>query len=236
MIRGYLLNRTELENFPISEKVFSEGRLKKIEKMQREEDKQLSASVELLLIYALKQLDTNIKLPLKIAADELGALSLETPVEGYDRIYFNLSHSRDYGACVISDKPIGIDIECTKTRPVLNMERILHPDEATLLAFISNPEEKKKYFYECWVMKESYLKNLGCGLTVRPNEFFVEEDKLITDLKKLDKRYVHAFKSVEVRNSTWKFDASYRMAICSMEKDPDTKVVMLKLEEIESVL
>ena len=67
------------------------------------------------------------------------------------------------------------------------MDRILHPQEVMIQGFITNPEEKKKFFYECWVTKESYLKNLGCGLTVRPNEFAINEDKLETEKNELER-------------------------------------------------
>ncbi len=231
MIRAYLLNRNELEKIKYDEADFSEGRREKIEKMKRDEDKQLSACVELLLIYALKKLDPEISLPLQITEEESGNLLLDTPVSGYEKLYFNMSHSKDYALCAVSDSVLGVDIECVKTKDVANMERILHETENKILGFITNSEEKKKYFYECWVSKESYLKNLGCGLTVRPRNFYVEENTLETEEPGLLKRYVHVFKANEIQNADWHFDASYRMAICSHKKDADTKVEILKAED-----
>ena len=219
MVKAYIINRHELEHFEYDEAIFSEGRKAKIEKITHDDDKQLSACVELLLIHALKELDDGIELPLKITEEESGNLLLETPVKGYEKIYFNMSHSRDYAACVVSDNPVGIDIETIKTKEVEHMDKILHPDEMLLLSFVSNPSEKKKYFYECWVSKESYLKNLGCGLSVRPNEFLVEEEKLVTELPNLEQRYVHVCKSKEIKNADFKFDGEYRLAICSLKKE-----------------
>lgn len=219
MIKAYILDRNELEKIKYDEAVLSEGRKAKIEKVTHEDDKQLSACVELLLIYALKNLDKEVNLPLEITEEESGNLKLESPVKGYEKIYFNMSHSKDYAACAVSDEPIGIDIETIKTKDVEHAERILHPEEVALLTFVSNPSEKKKYFYECWVSKESYLKNLGCGLSVRPNEFKVEEEKLVTELEDLEPRYVHVLKSKEIENADFKFDGDYRLAICSMKKE-----------------
>ena len=146
---------------------------------------------------------------------------------------------------------------------------MLHPEEAAMLSYISNPNEKKKFFYECWVAKESYLKNLGIGLIVHPRDFLVNEDRLVIinqdfsqlkghhginiqasfeelakkgdttlqeNLSLLEKRYVHVFEPGQVRGTDWKFDAGYRMAICSMEKDPDSTARELKAQDINSVL
>ncbi len=227
MVRAYLINRRELGKISYDDSFFSEGRLKKIDNLKHEDDKQLSACVELLLIHALKELDADVKLPLEIEEEESEKLTLKTSVAGFDQIYFNLSHAKDYALCAISDKPVGADIEYVKTKEVAHADRILHPEELLLSGFVSNQEEKKKYFYECWVSKESYLKNLGLGLSVRPASFKVEEDKLVTEESSLLKRYVHVYKADEVEGADWKFDASYRMALCTMKKDPDTKIRIL---------
>ncbi|MCQ2513009.1 MAG: 4'-phosphopantetheinyl transferase superfamily protein [Lachnospiraceae bacterium] len=227
-----------MENIVYDPSVFSEGRLQKIEKVKQEDDKQLSAAVELLLIYGIKQLDEEVALPLQIKEEESGNLLLESKVkvDGKEQpLYFNLSHSKEYAACVISDEPVGIDIECVKTRDVEHMDKILHEQEYLVLSFVTNPEEKKKYFYECWVTKESYLKNLGCGLVIRPGEFMVSEDKMETQRADLKKRYVHVYKSNEIENADWKFDNSYRMAICTKRKQEDAKVVLLTAENFNGL-
>lgn len=235
MVRAYLLNRKELENIKYDEAILSEGRREKIEKIKHEDDKELGTCVELLLIHALKELDPEIKLPLQITEEEGGNLLLDTPVAGYEKLYFNMSHSKDYALCAVCDGPVGVDIECVKTKDVSHMDKILHETEYKILGFITNSEEQKHYFYECWVTKESYLKNLGCGLTVRPRDFYVEEDVLETNDSNLKKRYVHVYKANEIENADWHFDASYRMAICTQKKDPDTKVILLTAEDFSDL-
>ncbi len=231
MVRAYLLKREELEKIPYTEAILTEGRKEKTSRMKHEDDKQLSDCVELLLIHALKQLDPEISLPLEIEEEEGGNLLLKTKISGIDPVYFNMSHSKDYALCAVSDQKIGVDIECVKTKDVSHMDRILHETENKILGFITNSEEQKKYFYECWVTKESYLKNLGCGLTVRPSNFYVEEDTLETNEKELKKRYVHVYRANEIKNADWHFDASYRMAICTDKKDPDVTVEILSAED-----
>lgn len=231
MVRAYLLKREELGNIQYDEAWFSEGRREKIAKIKHDNDKELSASVELLLIHGLRELDPEVALPLKITEEESGNLLLDTPVRGHEKLFFNMSHSKDYAVCAISDEPVGVDIESVKTKDVAHMDKILHEKEYQILGFITNSEEQKKYFYECWVTKESYLKNLGCGLTVRPSNFMVDEDEMETMEPDLKKRYVHIYKASEIENADWHFDAGYRMAICTQKKDPDVKAVILKAED-----
>lgn len=237
MIRVYLLKRTDLENINYKEEVFSTDRKEKLSKIKFDEDYQLSSCVELLLIYALKKLDPEIKLPLETQAEEKGKLRLLTPVKGYDEVFFSLSHAKDWAVCAVSDGNIGVDIEYAKAKLVARPEKILHPEEYRAYSYITNAVEKQKYFYECWVGKESYLKQLGVGLIVRPSNFMVSEERLVTDEgAKLKKRYVHVYRSEEIKNSDWKFGAGYRMAVCSAKKDEDSKAIIIGPDEINSVL
>ena len=263
MIRTYLIHQEELEKISFPEELFSAQRREKIAKLKREQDKRLSACAELLLIYALRQQEDAFSLPLSIRVDERSKPALlDSPWQ------FNLSHSGDYAVCALSDAPVGVDIETFRVRELLHPERMLHPDEAKLLAFISNSNEKKKYFYECWVAKESYLKNLGIGLIVRPRDFMVSEDTLkILDLPYsparghhtevppaseqepgkgdttlhenlayLQPRCVHVYEPGEVRGSSWKFDAAYKVAVCSMTKDPDNIARLVHAQDLQNLI
>ena len=262
MIRTYLINKNELPEIPYREDMLSQNRIRKIEKLKREEDKQRSVCAELLLIYALKQQENDVALPLPIEEDERNKLTLQG-----SRWHFNISHAKDYAVCALSDAPVGVDLEYFRVQELMHADRILHPEEAQLLPYISNPNEKKKYFYECWVAKESYLKNLGIGLIVRPREFLVNEDRLVIrddeitgqkghhdpkarilnsqegaddtlkdNLSYLEPRYVHVYEPGEIRGTDWKFDAGYRMAVCSMEKDEDSIARLIHAEDINQML
>ena len=73
-------------------------------------------------------------------------------------LFFNLSHSGEYTACAISDKEIGIDIQkiCMKEYA---MRRICTPEEQ---AQIKTAED----FTRIWVIKESYAKAKGIGISL----------------------------------------------------------------------
>ena len=211
MIRTYLLHKDELEQIGYGEEILSRQRREKIGKLKREDARELSLCAELLLIYGLRTQQADIPLPLDLETDEHGKPCLR------DRSWhFNLSHTRDFAICSVSDQPVGVDIESFKVRDILYPDKILHPEEAKLLAYISNPNEKKKYFFECWVSKESYLKNLGIGLIVRPSDFKVSEDELmirdtvITEPKGSHKRIqIPAGSSKEGKDTTLQDNLAY---------------------------
>lgn len=245
MVRTYLLNINELDKISCNEDLFGERRKEKMERFKRENDKKLSTAAELLLIYALKQLDPNVELPLKVAEDDKGKPQLETKItvtdelekKGFKKgtVYFNISHSNEYAVCSVSNDMIGVDIEWIKRGELQHPESILHKEEAEVYSFVTNPLEKKKYFFECWTLKESYLKNLGIGLVVRSSDFMISEDRLEASNKKLKRRYAHCCKPGEVLGTDWKFDANYKVSYCVAKKDPDVKTMVLTAKDFEGM-
>jgi 4'-phosphopantetheinyl transferase len=88
--------------------------------------------------------------------------------------FFNVSHSGDYAAAVVSENaPVGIDIENTERERGGNFsrlaERAFHPDE--LSRFNENPT--RQHFYELWTQKEAFVKMRGGGLGIGLKTFSV---------------------------------------------------------------
>lgn len=81
---------------------------------------------------------------------------------GHPEIHFNLSHCRKAVACVISDAPVGVDVEEIQFDDQL-AQSVLSPEEYGLVISSANPAES---FTSLWTKKESYLKMLGCGIIV----------------------------------------------------------------------
>lgn len=81
----------------------------------------------------------------------------------HPEVRFNISHSGDLVICAVSDFEIGIDIQ-EKSR--MNTDRIakkvMSPDEHKKYLTSS---ERQDFFYRVWVMKESYVKWTGDGIT-----------------------------------------------------------------------
>jgi len=75
-------------------------------------------------------------------------------------VHFNISHAGDYIACVVADKPVGIDIEIIKPIDLKIAERFFTSDEFAYIMV----GDKTLCFYEIWTKKESYIKWAGKGL------------------------------------------------------------------------
>lgn len=81
---------------------------------------------------------------------------------------FNLSHSGNLALCAVDAAPLGVDVE-TAAHPSLRIaDRQFTPGETAWLRAQPDPEQA---FRRIWVLKESYLKALGCGLTMPLNAF-----------------------------------------------------------------
>lgn len=105
-------------------------------------------SSELLLKEILKEYNLD---------EEILLNSYGKPYIKSNKIYFNISKSKPYTVCVISDKNIGIDFEKITLKP-------------RVIKKVCTKEEQKQIktatdFTIMWTKKESYVKYLGMGLS-----------------------------------------------------------------------
>ena len=80
----------------------------------------------------------------------------------YPGIHFNLSHCARAVLCVISDAPVGCDVEAVVSP--LDMDLVRHccsPEEQAAILASERPELA---FYGLWTRKEAFLKWTGEGL------------------------------------------------------------------------
>lgn len=78
-----------------------------------------------------------------------------------NNLFFNMSHSNNITACIISDKEVGIDIEKIKYNEKV-AKRVLNKEEMKIL---NNSNNKAEMFTIFWTIKESYVKLLGIGIS-----------------------------------------------------------------------
>ncbi|CAN5228390.1 4'-phosphopantetheinyl transferase superfamily protein [soil metagenome] len=88
------------------------------------------------------------------------------------KIRFNLSHSDGLALyAVTSGREIGVDLE--RLQPFLldarTIAECLTPLERERLQILPD-NDRERFFFDCWTRKESYLKALGEGLMVSPNQ------------------------------------------------------------------
>ncbi len=97
-----------------------------------------------------------------------------------DKIRFNLSHSDGLALYAVTNgREIGVDLE--RIKPFLL-------DERTVFECLTSSEIRQlrtlpiklreNFFYDCWTRKESYLKAIGKGLMLPPNQI---ETSLFTE-------------------------------------------------------
>jgi 4'-phosphopantetheinyl transferase len=79
--------------------------------------------------------------------------------------HFSISHTEDLCGFVISQNPIGLDIQMAGTTGSAEkiVKRYFHPKES---AYFSQQDDKgkKEVFYRLWVLKEAWGKARGTGL------------------------------------------------------------------------
>lgn len=104
------------------------------------------------------------------------------------QVFFNVSHSHEYGAIILSDEcEVGIDIE--KPRALGDLlalaERFFHPKEHQRLLKQTCPLKQKELFYYIWTVKEAILKATGDGIAHKLSIFdvFAPQPALIDDHK-----------------------------------------------------
>lgn len=83
-------------------------------------------------------------------------------IEGHPEIHFNISHCACAVACVLDDKPVGIDVERIPSTLKEDLCRYVFNEEECNAIFASAHPETE--FARFWTMKESLVKLTGTGL------------------------------------------------------------------------
>ncbi len=86
-------------------------------------------------------------------------------------LHFNLSHSGDFAACAVAQRPIGIDIEAVRQVSPSLAERICTAGEREWVYAGGGFDSTR--LLQVWTGKEAYLKYLGCGLRRDPKDIDV---------------------------------------------------------------
>lgn len=134
----------------------SDYRREKIEKLPSIEAKQQSLGAELLLNAAVPDHP-------QYCIAEGGKPCFEG-----DFPCFSLSHSGKYALCAIADAELGADIEAPRKNSLRLAKRFFTESEFDAVSRSQNPDDE---FCRIWVIKESYIKATGEGLSCPLNSF-----------------------------------------------------------------
>ena len=136
--------------------LLSEQRREQCLKFKHELGRKTCAAAYLLLCEGLRK-EYGIEEPPVFEYGEHG----KPAIVGHPEICFNMSHCREAAICVLSDKPVGVDIESIRrysdslARYTMNdaeMERIEHAERSDV------------EFIRLWTLKEAVLKHSGEGI------------------------------------------------------------------------
>ena len=149
------INKEDLLNF--YQYIYNEKK-KKIDKLKKETDKLVSILGEYLLAQLLKKYYNIDYKKVKFNYNKNGK-----PFISNYNIFFNISHSHNFAACIISDNECGIDIELV--RPV-NLNIINTFTNSNEKEYILNNNADVYYrLFKIFTLKEAYLKMMGSKIT-----------------------------------------------------------------------
>ena len=83
-------------------------------------------------------------------------------IVGYPDIYFNLSHCKEAVICVVSDQPVGVDVEGIREYKESLVNYTMNDEE---IAQIKTAENPAAAFIRLWTMKEATTKLIGTGIS-----------------------------------------------------------------------
>ena len=83
-------------------------------------------------------------------------------IVGHPEIHFSLSHCKEAAACVVSDHPVGIDVESIHEYKEGLAHYAMNDEEVRRIEVSDNPAAA---FIRLWTMKEATLKLVGTGIS-----------------------------------------------------------------------
>ena len=83
-------------------------------------------------------------------------------IVGHPEIFFNLSHCKEAVVCVISDHPVGIDVESIREFKESLIHYTMNDEE---IHEIESSDDPAKTFIRLWTMKEATIKQKGIGIS-----------------------------------------------------------------------
>ena len=109
-------------------------------------------------------------------------------IVGHPEIHFNLSHCREAAVCVISDRPVGVDVESVHQLKDSLAEYTMNDAELTEIRQAENPALQFTHF---WTMKEALLKLTGEGINNHLKGVLDRSDVIFETTVSSDARYVY---------------------------------------------
>lgn len=142
-------------------------RYNKMLRYKNKSDKLLLIGNEILFQYGYGKINLNKdECKVKRKVDSMGK-----PYIVNSKYYFNMSHAGKYSVCAFSKNPVGVDIELVKPIDLSIARQYYCKNEYEDI--VRAPKELRLMrFYQYWVLKESFTKVIGFGLSLPLNAFY----------------------------------------------------------------
>ena len=239
MLKFYYADITLLEETEVFDAWLSKVNTQRREKVLRckqQKDRQRSLLAGVLLRYALEMEGMEYD-SLKFARTNGGKPYLES----HENLHFSLSHAGDYAGCLLSDAPVGIDIEhkekaifqTEKSERLLSMaEKCLAPAEWDLWKECKEPAEK---FIEYWTRKEAYSKAVGKGLGMDFSKIDTETNRQDFWSVWIADGYCVSIYDSKRRYKTYMYDELTAKDIQKMEEEIEHRKLVIRKQALEDV-
>lgn len=193
----YLINIANDHILPANMvRILSDERKQRISRYCFEVDKIRSCYAEILLRYSL--CDKYRITEVCIRCDANGKPYLADT----DNIYFNISHAGDWVVCVLGETAVGIDVERIQQMGMDFVEMTYTDAESAAIKQIEDETQRDRAAVQLWTIKESYVKAIGLGLKMMPNQYGIksfgefygvyEEDQYLIQCGRLDFDHYYA--------------------------------------------
>lgn len=136
--------------------LLSDQRREQCLQFRHEQGRRLCAAAYLLLCQGLRR-EYGITEPPIFEYGEHG----KPVIQGHPDICFNMSHCREAALCVLSDTPVGVDIESIREYHDSLAHYTMNDDELVRIAAAPRQDTE---FIRLWTMKEAVLKLSGEGI------------------------------------------------------------------------
>lgn len=152
----YLNDDIEAFDWQAALPLLSEQRRQQCLKFKHELGRKTCAAAYLLLRQGLRR-EYGIEEPPVFEYGEHG----KPAIVGHPEICFNMSHCREAALCVLSDRPVGVDVESIRRYSESLARYTMNDREMQLILQAPRPEVE---FTRLWTLKEAVVKRSGEGI------------------------------------------------------------------------
>lgn len=139
--------------------------------------------------------------------------------------HFNVSHSGEWVIAGFDQNEIGVDVQKIQPFDLGIAERFFSKREYQDLMMLSGPS-RNKHFFDLWVLKESYIKAVGKGLSIelKTIRFNIKENGVGFETENQNKNFY--FKQYDI-------DPMYKTAICAKHGNFPKTIRRIGIDEMD---